>query len=681
MVNKGTDILNRRCLNCMSIFNIPEGQEKNNFRCPYCGFVENTPPKVLSYLRPGVMLNNRYTIGTVIGAGGFGITYRAWDNLLEHIVAIKEYFPKGVVSRNNSVDVYVASAEEREQLRKGKERFLKEARGLARFNQNPTTVAIYDFFEAGGTAYMCMEYLKGKNMKEVYAENNKPLPFEMLLKLGVSMCDALEEVHNAGIIHRDISPDNVFYCDNGTYKLIDFGAMKQKFGNAAESSTVILKQGYAPLEQYSNVGNIGPWTDIYSLGATLYFLSTGQVPLQATDRVIEDTVVPPVNLNPAISTAFSDVIVKALSIRAENRYQNVKAFKEAMIAASDVGATSVVHSSELSEIVSSERGKSAEKESFTSLSKEDSKNTVNNQNDISKINNSPKKTGKILLFILVPVLIVGSILVFSILFTKKEVSYVVGMQQNEAENILSEKGFETKINYEDSYEVESGKVITQSVSEGTKLSKGSVIELTVCENELVTIPELIGKTSDEAQKAVEDAGLKVEIKTNHSDDIEEGKVISQNPASDAEADESAGTDGNGGIVVGKTITIIVSEGPEGVQVPDVSGKSYDEASEILKSAGLEVKKEEEFSDTVDEKNVISQDVSAGSKVKKGTVVKLVVSKGVEITTEAETTAQTSAVISSPTTESYYEPETTEAAPPPTYEEPTTAEDNLSGFDN
>ena len=120
---------------------------------------------------------------------------------------------------------------------------------------------------------------------------------------------------------------------------------------------------YFNTEQYSNVGNIGPWTDIYSLGATLYFLSTGQVPLQATDRVIEDTVVPPVNLNPAISTAFSDVIVKALSIRAENRYQNVKAFKEAMIAASDVGATSVVHSSELSEIASSERGKSAEKES------------------------------------------------------------------------------------------------------------------------------------------------------------------------------------------------------------------------------------------------------------------------------------------------------------------------------
>ena len=183
-------------------------------RYAFCGFVENTPPTVATHLPPGVVINDRYEIGTVLGAGGFGITYRTWDRVLNNIVCVKEYFPKGVATRTETVTVSALTAQEAASFERGKIRFLNEARNLARFNSLAGTVSIYDFFEANGTAYIVMEYLEGCNMKDYTKANGSIVPFDMLRELSISICDILADIHKAGLIHRDISPDNMMVLDS-----------------------------------------------------------------------------------------------------------------------------------------------------------------------------------------------------------------------------------------------------------------------------------------------------------------------------------------------------------------------------------------------------------------------------------------------------------------------------------
>ena len=323
--------MDRRCYNCMKEFYIPEGHENEDNCCPYCGFIENTPPINVTYLRPGVKLNNRYTVGTVIGAGGFGITYKAWDNTLEMVVAIKEYFPQGIVLRDytrfesTSVSVYNVMDDS---FMRGKERFLKEARSLAKFNSHPATAAIYDFFEENDTAYIVMEYLDGCNLKEYMEVAGAPIPLELLYAVTRTVSDVLSEVHSLGLIHRDISPDNIFMCKNGLFKLIDFGSVKQGLSDSALSSTIIIKHGYAPIEQYSKSGKIGPWTDIYALGATIYKLATGVLVKEAVERVASDDIQDIASLNYKLPPDFCHAVMKALSLQINDRYQNVDDFKK-----------------------------------------------------------------------------------------------------------------------------------------------------------------------------------------------------------------------------------------------------------------------------------------------------------------------------------------------------------------
>lgn len=327
--------MNRRCLNCMHVFQVPEEYKNRNCVCPFCGFVENTPPTVATHLPPGVVINDRYEIGTVLGAGGFGITYRTWDRVLNNIVCVKEYFPKGVATRTETVTVSALTAQEAASFERGKIRFLNEARNLARFNSLAGTVSIYDFFEANGTAYIVMEYLEGCNMKDYTKANGSIVPFDMLRELSISICDILADIHKAGLIHRDISPDNIFLCKNGSVKLIDFGAAKQEVDDTGASSTIILKHGYAPIEQYSKSGRIGPWTDIYSVGATLYKLATGVTVPEAVERVTSDSLVPPEQINPMLPRNFCRALVRALAVQAENRFQNVTEFRYALMNGTD----------------------------------------------------------------------------------------------------------------------------------------------------------------------------------------------------------------------------------------------------------------------------------------------------------------------------------------------------------
>ena len=284
-------------------------------------------------LKPGVILKERYKIEEVIGAGGFGITYRAWDPLLQSYVAIKEYYPSGIATRSaDSSKVCVPVGQEHREYHRGRIRFLKEAQDVARFQSEPNIVSIYDYLEENDTAYMVMEYLHGCTLKQYIREHGGRLDTDHILHICLSVLDALAIVHKAGMIHRDISPENIFICEDLTVKLIDFGAAKQVYLDGEQTMSVVLKPGYAPPEQYAKKDKQGPWTDIYALGATLYFAATGEKPEESFGRVLEDTIKPVCEVNPEIPHAMSQVIMRAMSVKIEDRYQTVEAMREALLA-------------------------------------------------------------------------------------------------------------------------------------------------------------------------------------------------------------------------------------------------------------------------------------------------------------------------------------------------------------
>ncbi len=284
-------------------------------------------------LKPGVILKERYKIEEVIGAGGFGITYRAWDPLLQSYVAIKEYYPSGIATRSaDSSKVCVPVGQEQREYHRGRIRFLKEAQDVARFQSEPNIVSIYDYLEENDTAYMVMEYLHGCTLKQYIREHGGRLDTDHILHICLSVLDALAVVHKAGMIHRDISPENIFICEDLTVKLIDFGAAKQVYLDGEQTMSVVLKPGYAPPEQYAKKDKQGPWTDIYALGATLYFAATGEKPEESFGRVLENTIKPVCEVNPEIPRAMSQVIMRAMSVKIEDRYQTVEAMREALLA-------------------------------------------------------------------------------------------------------------------------------------------------------------------------------------------------------------------------------------------------------------------------------------------------------------------------------------------------------------
>ena len=273
------------------------------------------------HLSEGSAIKGRYTIQQLIGRGGFCYTYKAFELVTKH------WYLGIVASRVTGNTVTVFTSVDENAFNKGKVRFLKEARNLAQFIKNPNIVSILDYFEENNTAYIVMEYLEGRDMKKHIGAEGNVLDFEYVKALANDMCDTLSQIHSAGIIHRDISPDNIFVCDDGNVKLIDFGAVKQDFNLNNETVTVILKRGYAPKEQYFSKGNLGPWTDVYALGSTIYRLVTGQVPQESIERLDDDRLIPAHLLNAEVPENFSFALMKAMALKIEDRYQSMQEFK------------------------------------------------------------------------------------------------------------------------------------------------------------------------------------------------------------------------------------------------------------------------------------------------------------------------------------------------------------------
>ena len=283
----------------------------------------------LHCLRKGTRLIGRYTIEGVLGQGGFGITYLGMDELHKKKVAIKEFFPQGIVTRNIEYEdtVTVTLVGEKENYDKGKERFLKEAQTMAMFSKDKGLVKALDFFEINNTAYIVMEYLEGVTLKQ-YLRENKRIAAEDLVELLVPLIEALDEIHSQGLIHRDISPDNIMVLPDGRIKLMDFGAARDYTEFGEKSLSIVLKPGYAPPEQYQTHGVQGPWTDIYALCATMYKCITGENPPDAIDRLVDDHLKKISTFGITVSPQIEEAIIKGMSVAAKDRYQNVGDFCE-----------------------------------------------------------------------------------------------------------------------------------------------------------------------------------------------------------------------------------------------------------------------------------------------------------------------------------------------------------------
>ena len=285
----------------------------------------------LHCLRKGTRLIGRYTIEGVLGQGGFGITYLGIDELHEKKVAIKEFFPQGIVTRNIEYQdtVTVTFVGEKDNYEKGKERFLKEARTMAKFSKDEGIVKALDFFEINNTAYIVMEYLEGVTLKQYLRENQRIAP-EDLIELLVPLIEALDEIHSQGLIHRDISPDNIMVLPDGRIKLMDFGAARDYTEFGEKSLSIVLKPGYAPPEQYQTHGIQGPWTDIYALCATMYKCITGENPPDAIERVMDDHLKKISAFGIPVLPQIEEAIIKGMSVSAQDRYQDIKDFCEAL---------------------------------------------------------------------------------------------------------------------------------------------------------------------------------------------------------------------------------------------------------------------------------------------------------------------------------------------------------------
>lgn len=312
-----------RCAGCMK-------ELSSEFEICNCGCKkeEENPPHCLPI---GTVLNGKYVVGRVIGEGGFGITYVGLDPDNEDKVAIKEYFMSGFTSRNSTIssEVQASIGNENDIFEINKDKFVKEAKTLATFKNEPGIVTVLGFFMENNTAYIVMEFVEGITLKEFLKQRGVLSVDETIGIIGPVM-NSLAKVHEKGLVHRDISPDNIMLTSDGYGKLIDFGAAREANGGN-KSLSVVLKHGYAPFEQYQTRGNQGPWTDVYALSATLYRCITGHIPLEATDRMIDDGLKQVCDIAPGCSRTVSNVINKGLSIKVENRYQTVGELKKAFI--------------------------------------------------------------------------------------------------------------------------------------------------------------------------------------------------------------------------------------------------------------------------------------------------------------------------------------------------------------
>lgn len=292
---------------------------------------EASVPLCANALSLGTRLGEFEIVG-LVGEGGFGIVYLAYDHSLDRKVALKEYMPSALVQRDGGVTVMVKSQRHAETFGIGLRSFVNEARLLAQFD-HPSLVKVYRFWEANGTAYMVMPFYEGQTLKEALRDRDAPPDEAWLRSLLTQLLEALEVIHIRQCYHRDIAPDNILMLSGNIPVLLDFGAARRVVSDMTQALTVILKPGYAPIEQYAETPNVkqGAWTDLYALASVVYYAVTGRPPQPAVARVISDPVVPLFEAAAGrYSESFLSAIDAAMSVKPEDRPQNIAEFRDAL---------------------------------------------------------------------------------------------------------------------------------------------------------------------------------------------------------------------------------------------------------------------------------------------------------------------------------------------------------------
>jgi serine/threonine protein kinase len=306
------------CIHCM--------QRKSILTpCPACGHKDIPSKQHPLYLKPRTLLKQQYIVGKALGQGGFGITYIGFDRWLHKKVAIKEYLPAALATRDFREASVIPLKRQELAFTQGLGLFIEEARNLAKFD-HPHIVRVLNFFEENQTGYMVMDYLEGNSLGDYLAQHGDKLSLTQALEIFRPILDALDVVHAEHLYHRDISAQNIRMLTNGTPILIDFGAARHVIGEHSHTLDLVLKHGYSPIEQYSGRGKIGAWTDIYACGALFYLLLTGSLPPAATDRLSEE---PLLSLS-TLPVHVEATILKALALKAEQRFNDISAFKAAL---------------------------------------------------------------------------------------------------------------------------------------------------------------------------------------------------------------------------------------------------------------------------------------------------------------------------------------------------------------
>lgn len=652
-----------KCLGCME-----EYKEEYSI-CPFCGYEQNTPPLEPYHMIPGTVLHNRYTIGKVMGFGGFGVTYIGYDNLLDRKVAIKEYLPGEFSTRiPGTTEIVTYEGERTQQFQKGLEKFVDEAKILAKMQANNGIVQIYDSFLENSTAYIVMEYMEGMELAQ-YMKNKGQLSVEEAKEILHPILLALKDVHELGIIHRDIAPNNIFLLNDGRVKLYDFGASRYISSSHSKSLSVIVKPGYAPAEQYSSRGSQGPWTDVYSLAATFYSMITGIVPEDAMDRIEKEELKKPSKLGVKIKKSTENALMNALNIKAENRTQNVEILEKELfrddkvklhfvrLKKADVGkwplwaklsvsagilavlvfagllATGVVdYTYILPESFVVPEGKSRVPNLVNSdVTKAESKmveaglvlQIVDKQHSEyipeGKVLSQNVRKGKIIneLEVVEVVVSAGRELIYMI--------DVVGLQREEALDKLFDLGLNVEIAEEYSSYAE-GVVMAQSVAGGEEVYRGDKILVTVSKGvdtyvdttKELELPDMVGMTMEEALVVAQRYGFYLNTARNITARGKGGTIAAQTP--------NAGST----VCQGDTINLIMYVEPVVIRMPDVQYKDGTQSVDTLKNLGLVVNTVYEESETVAQGKVISQSIAPNTEIETGDSVTLVISKGGKI---------------------------------------------------
>lgn len=325
IINVKVRFMGEICSNCFSV-NYEGGV------CAECGYdSQHETGKHPLALPAGSILYGRYRIGRVLGQGGFGITYKAQDVNSNKIVAIKEYFPKELATRVDGNYAMPYGGQKEKDFEYGKDKFLNEAQTLARFNGTPGIVDVYNYFEENGTVFFAMEYAGDINLEKYVSEKGGKLTFAEAQVILKPVFEAIREIHKEGIIHRDIAPDNIMITPDRRPLLIDFGAARGDTGMKSVSMDVVIKYGFAPVEQYKQHGTLSPATDIYAAAATYYYAITGHIPPESIERVSgEDPLLSPCVYGAQIEKKTEDALIKALSVQPNNRYQSMEDFIEGL---------------------------------------------------------------------------------------------------------------------------------------------------------------------------------------------------------------------------------------------------------------------------------------------------------------------------------------------------------------